>query len=103
MVPFKVPVALPGYEEAMGLGWSSVWQTSVAASSSGWERYEDPTHRTARIDKNEKMKYCSRKSRRVIFGCWREKNARIGRHTSAMSRYRFNIVTRGSTQRQTRQ
>jgi hypothetical protein len=68
-VPFRVPVALLGYKEAIGFDWSCVWHTSNTTSLGSWaEKYDELAYRSARIDKKLKTKYCSLESRIRVFG-----------------------------------
>jgi hypothetical protein len=55
-VPFRVPVALFGYSEAMGLGKSCVWHTPATTSLGGSEKYEVLAYRIARMDTKLKRK-----------------------------------------------
>lgn len=67
VVPLRVPVAFMGYSEAMGFGWSLVWQISNSPSL-GFVRYEVLAYRTASMEMNEKRKYCHLDSCACIFG-----------------------------------
>jgi hypothetical protein len=66
-VPFKVPVALFGYNEAIGFGESCVWhvpgttlETISGKVAADAEKYEVLAYRSASIDKKLSRKYCSR-------------------------------------------
>jgi hypothetical protein len=54
-VPFRVPVALFGYSEAIGFGRSCVWHTP-ATTSLGMEKYDVLAYRIARIETKLKKK-----------------------------------------------
>lgn len=65
-VPFKVPVALLGYSDAIGLGRSYVWHVSASSTTAsvaaGFEKYDMPTYRSATSERSVMMKYWSRDS-----------------------------------------
>lgn len=65
-VPFKVPVALLGYSDAIGLGRSYVWHDSasgvITSVAAGFEKYDTPTYRRATSERSVTMKYWSRDS-----------------------------------------
>jgi hypothetical protein len=91
MVPFRVPVALLGYSDAIGFGWSFVWQTSTSTSF-GWAKYVELAYRIASIDKKLKRKYCNLGFRACIFGRDIVKKANTGWQASARSQTVLNIL-----------
>jgi hypothetical protein len=104
IVPFRVPVALLGYIEAIGFGWSTVWQTSGMISdiisgtvSADAEKYEVLAYLNANIERKLSRKYCSLEFWIAIFffdfGRDTVRKARSGWHSSARSRQVLNILS----------
>jgi hypothetical protein len=92
-VPFRVPVALLGYSEAIGFGWSCVWHTSNTASLGNADtKYDELAYRIAKIDKKLKTKYCNLESRIRVFGRDMVTKTIIGWHKSARSRQVLNML-----------
>jgi hypothetical protein len=115
-VPFKVPVALLGYSEAMGLGRSRVWHVfvsstgpPVAAGAAGAERYVVPTYRRATTERSVMMKYWSRDSvileadillpERTWFIIFSSRLRSTKSYTHSLSRHKGNRTLNKNTRR----